>query len=319
MRGVVERGVNNIFTVRCEEGRYLCRIKGKVLADSNREYNPLAVGDLVDFMPVSDTEGLITARAPRRNCFQRWNPKGDANQTIVANTDLVVCVCSTQSPPFRPNFVDRVIACSRNVPVLILLNKCDQTIDEQSLRRLELYRGLGFQVLSVSALTGEGLDGLHSVLRGKTAAFVGQSGVGKSSLVNALTGTVRQKTGDVSEKYNRGKHTTTASAMIDAGEFTIIDTPGVREFSVWHDDPLLLQSAFPEFAAYSPGCLYPGCLHDSEPDCAVKKAVDGGLIDPDRYGSYLRILDSLKDEKVPLWQRRTKKEHSNAGKNSQRS
>ncbi len=125
MIGIILRGINNIYTVGCENVNYTCRIKGKLLSSVNDEYNPLAVGDLVEFVPSDNMEGLILERKERKNCFQRWNVKGQCNQTVVANMDLIVCVASCKNPPLRPRFIDRVIACCNNVNLLLVLNKAD--------------------------------------------------------------------------------------------------------------------------------------------------------------------------------------------------
>ncbi len=316
MIGTVTRGINNIYSVASEEGDFLCRIKGKVLETREPEYNPLAVGDRVEFTLTSDKEGLITKRLERRNCFQRWNPKGCANQTLVANVDLVLAVCSVESPPFRPRFIDRVIACSRNVDVAIVINKSDILYTEDELQRIELYRSLGYQAFSVSALTGENLEYLRARIKGLTVAMVGQSGVGKSTLINALIPSEEsQKTGDICKKYNRGRHTTTHSTMIEGDGFRLIDTPGVREFSVWHDDPHRIAEAFVEFTEPSASCEYWRCLHDAEPGCEVKKLVEQGRIDKDRYESYIRMLHSL-DDKTPVWRRAVEKDKEDVKKDN---
>ena len=297
--GLITRGINNIYTVESQGEVYLCRIKGKQLSQITDEYNPLAVGDHVAFTPTNVGEGLITERLERRNSFQRWNAKKGCNQTVVANMDLVVCVSSVESPPFRPRFIDRVIACARKAPVMIVLNKSDILLTEEEHERFTLYKKLGYQTLAVSATTGENLMSLQEHLKGKTVAFVGQSGVGKSTLINRLLGS-EQKTGEVSQKYNRGRHTTNHSLLIHGPEFTVVDTPGVREFLVPHTDPHELLEAFPEFKRYAPFCTYEGCLHQGEPGCRVMEAVEADEIHYDRYESYLRMLASL-DEKKPEW------------------
>ncbi len=305
MTGTVLRSINNIYSVRSDESGspqvYSCRIKGKQLAQARGEYNPIVVGDVVTFEQSGTLEGMVTARRERRSEFSRWNDKRSLNQCICANMDLVVCVCSVESPPFRPRFVDRVIACCRSVPVMIVLNKSDILLTEDELERYNLYSKLGYQTISVSAETGENVDKLVSLLSGKTAAFVGQSGVGKSSLVNRILGT-NQRVGELNAKYNRGNHTTNHALMLDGPGFTLIDTPGFREISVPHDDPHLVAQSFPEFVKASSKCEYDGCLHVNEPGCEVIRLVEKGEINADRYESYLRMLGTMED-RLPVWGR----------------
>ena len=311
MEGTVLRSINNIYTVRTsEQDLYSCRIKGKHLEQANGEYNPIVVGDVVEFNPTSSSEsqkeGLVTERKARKGAFARWNAKKQLNQTVCANMDVVVCVCSIESPPFRPRFIDRVLACCKNVPIIIVLNKCDILLTEAEAERFRLYGKLGYETLAVSASTGENIDRLIALLQGKTAAFVGQSGVGKSSLVNRLLG-AKQRVGEISEKYNRGRHTTNYALMLDGPGFTLIDTPGFREISVPHDDPHLVAKAFPEFVKASSKCAFSSCLHVNEPGCEVLRLLEKGKIDADRYESYLGILQSL-DERLPVWGRKCSKE-----------
>ncbi|MGE4583207.1 MAG: ribosome small subunit-dependent GTPase A [Sphaerochaeta sp.] len=306
--GLITRGINNIYTVQEGDTSYLCRIKGKQLSQIEEEYNPLAVGDRVYFVPTNGEEGLVLSRLERKNSFQRWNAKGGTNQTVVANMDLIVCVTSSDTPPFRPRFIDRVIACSRNVEVLIVMNKCDILLTEDEYERFVLYKKLGYSILGVSAKTGENLDRLSALLAGKLVAFVGQSGVGKSTLINKLLH-VEQRTGEVSEKYNRGRHTTNHALMLKGPNFTIVDTPGVREFLVPHTEKSELLHAFPEFTPYASQCAYEGCLHQDEPGCRVKQAVEEEAIHYDRYESYLRMLASL-DEKKPQWMGKNERSNS---------
>ncbi len=301
--GVIWRGINNIYTVKSDSQTYTCRIKGKQLPGVVGEYNPLAVGDLVLFTAAGiHSEGQIVQRLPRRNSFQRWNVKGECNQTVVANMDLVICVCSAESPPFRPRFIDRVIACSRGIEVMIVMNKSDILLTEDEYERFHLFSELGYQTMAVSAKTGENVQQLIDKLQGKTVAFVGQSGVGKSTLINRMLGSAsNQRTGEVSAKFNRGRHTTNHSIMLEGPGFTAVDTPGVREILVPHGDPHLIADSFPEFREPSHLCEFAGCLHSEEPGCMVKELAEEGLIHPDRYESYLRMLASL-DERVPQWQ-----------------
>lgn len=299
LTGQVSRGINNIFTVLSGGESYQCRIWGKQLKEITGEYNPLAVGDYVRFSPTGAREGMISERLERHSTFTRWNAKGGVNQTVVANMDLVVCITSCDNPPFRPRFVDRVIACCDNVPVMIVLNKSDIGISSFERKRFKLYKELGYQILEVSGVTGKNLNRLAKAAQGKTVAFVGQSGVGKSTLINELLGS-DQRTAEVCEKYNRGRHTTNHALLLEGPEYRIVDTPGVREIMVPHTDKRDLFKAFPEFAAYSGMCAFDPCFHDEEPDCMVKLAVEAEKIDSDRYESYLRMVYSL-SEKDPEW------------------
>ena len=306
MKGTVLRSINNIYSVREDgEGKlFSCRIKGKVLDQAKGEYNPIVAGDCVEFEQSGTSEGMVLSRMDRKSSFERWNTKSQSNQTVAANMDVVVCVCSCDSPPFRPRFIDRVIACCRNVDVLICLNKCDIGLDGYDRERFDLYKKLGYKTVEVSAKTGKGTGELKKMLEGRTAAFVGQSGVGKSSLVNRLLGSnleSKQRVGEINWKYNRGNHTTNYAIVLDGPSFTIIDTPGFREISVPHDDPHLVSLAFPEFASCH--CQFDSCLHAGEEGCDVYDKVEKGQIDPDRYESYLRILDSMED-RLPVWYRK---------------
>lgn len=300
--GVVTRGINNIYwVVPCERVDdfslaevYFCRIKGKVLQGAKDVYNPLAVGDRVVFCANQKHEGLILSREERKNSFERWNAKRQCNQTVVANMDLIVCVTSVDEPPFRPRFVDRAIVCAQQTLLLIVLNKYDLAMHEQDSRRFSLYTTLGYETLTLSAFDAEGIHLLDSHLHGKTCALIGQSGVGKSTLINALLqGKAQQCTGTISAKYHRGSHTTNHALMFGTGSYNIVDTPGMRELLVGHTDPLRIAAAFPEFTKPSLECAFQPCLHDHEPGCKVKELVKAGVIHPDRYESYLHMLDSI--------------------------
>ena len=302
MRFQIRRAINNIYSaLSLSDGKlYTARIKGKVLRTDEAEYNPVAVGDIAIGEPYSSDEALIASIEPRHSAFRRWNVKKEMNQTIAANQDMTVIVVSPLSPPFRPRFLDRAIACSSGADILIVMNKADQG----ECPGIGLYQSIGFRTVSVSSETGEGIEELRQILTGRTSAFVGQSGVGKSTLINTLLGT-ELRTGEISEKYNRGRHTTNHALFIEKEDLRIIDTPGVREIEVPFEDRSLLVDAFPEFQLRT-HCRFDGCLHDGDAGCAVPEAVDMGLIDEDRYESYLRILHAIGDRKPQYLRTRRK-------------
>ncbi len=298
MEGTVLFGVNNLFSVLCEDGeRRLCAIKGKRIKDKTGVYNALAAGDEVEFAPGESGRGMITALKARRNVFGRYNEKGRSEQTIAANVDIVVCVSSPSLPPFRPRFVDRVaiLAEAARVPLLIALNKSDLGVDEDTEARLALYEVLGYGILRCSARSGDNVGLLAERLRDSTSVFVGQSGVGKSSLLNAIVPGLGLKVGELSEKYARGRHTTTMGELVVLGGGTrIIDTPGVRRLALRGIAPLGLDAYFPELAKLSPECEFGlSCTHTDELGCRITRAVDEGLVHEDRYESYLRVRREL--------------------------
>lgn len=302
MLGTIHRAINNLYTISAEDGKtYSCKIKGKKLPLEEYEYNPLAVGDNVEFTPYSDNEGLILSRLDRKSVFRRWNIKLEKNQTIAANMDQVAIVTSAYEPPFRPRFLDRALTCASGCDKIIVMNKCDFDLTEYEFERWALYHKLGYKIIAVSAKTGENIGQLKDLLRGKVTAFVGQSGVGKSTLVNLIIDPeVKQVTNEISEKYQRGRHTTNHALWFERDDIKIIDTPGVREMLVPLEDVKLLSDAFPEFSNFK--CAYNGCSHIDEPGCGVKAALDEEKIDFDRYESYVHLFESIK-ERTPQWSR----------------
>lgn len=294
MTGEVLYGMHSIYTVLVDGRKAECRIKGKVLRADARAWNPIAPGDVVEI----DAEGRILSLGARRTVLERWNKKGRAPQALAANADSAVCVTTPRSPPFRPRFIDRLIVAAEagGLAPLIVLNKDDLPSAPETTGRLERYAEMGYQVLRCSARTGAGIERLAAALAGRTTVFVGQSGVGKSSVLNALQPDLGLKVGGLSAKYDRGRHTTNHAALIHlAGGLRIIDTPGIRELELADILPEDIAFHFRDFAASVRACQLPACLHDGEPGCAVAAAVERGAIHPDRYESYRRILSELRN------------------------
>jgi ribosome biogenesis GTPase len=299
LKGLVLCGSRNIFTVQSDEGELECRIKGKILKGAENVYNPLAPGDrvLVEPDPGHPGKGMITTREERKKFFSRFNQKGNCSQLIAANVDLVLCMTSAMSPPFRPRFLDRVLlqADIAEIPALIVCNKIDLGNDMDVTERLEDFKRIGYELVEISVKTGQGIDELRQRIGGKCSVLTGQSGVGKSSLLNALLPELNIKTGSINQKYDRGNHTTVLASMAELSADTqIIDTPGIRRFvpdGIKADE---LICHLREFAPLAGKCSYGlSCSHRSEPGCKIMEAVDAGVIHEDRYNSFLRIYDEL--------------------------
>ena len=298
MKALVLRGSRNLFTLRIGSKEMECRIKGKVLKEADYYYNPLAPGDIVE-----TENGLITGLEKRRNRFARFNQKGQAPQILAANVDLVLCMTSPVSPPFRPRFIDRLLleADYAGIPAAVVCNKYDlcnnlnnDNVDTEE--RLEDYIRIGFPVYRISAKTGEGMKDLYNLIREKTLVISGQSGVGKSTFIKKLIPDIDIKIGAINEKYSRGKHTTIQSSLYDIPSMaaSIIDTPGIRRFAPERISPTEIIYYMPEFAPLAGKCSYGlSCYHTSEPGCKIMEAVAAGVIHEDRYESYLRIRDEM--------------------------
>jgi len=305
-KGIVVRCSRNFFIVRLsrggEEEEMDCRIKGKILKGVEGHYNPLAPGDVVEV-----EDGLILSLEKRRNIFARFNQKGRSIQALASNVDLVLIVTSPASPPFRPRFLDRVLlqADAAGIPAAIVCNKYDlaqiKGEDPDVEERLSDFEILGCPVFRLSALTGEGMEGFRNHIRGKFSVLIGQSGVGKSSLVKALIPDLEIKTGTINEKFDRGNHTTTQSVMLNVPntdsavlQTRIIDTPGIRRFVPSGISAEDLVFYMREFAPLAGKCSYGlSCSHETEPGCKIMEAVDAGVIHEDRYESFLRIRSEL--------------------------
>ena len=303
MQGLVLGGSKNLFDVECDDGvTRLCSIKGKKLDVGGKYYNPLAPGDIVAVEPdeKTDEQGQILKLMPRRNEYGRWNVKGREPQLLAANVDLILCITTPAEPPFRPRFVDRVLAQAEcaGIKPMIVCNKCDlEAAEDPDFEfRLTDWQNIGYDVIRVSAVTGDGIDALLDAVNGKLCVLTGQSGVGKSSIINRLDPSLNLRTGELSDKYGRGTHTTTKGSLlhINNGSASIIDTPGVRRFVLNDIAPCDLALYFREMRPLLGKCSYGmSCTHTHEAGCKILEGVYAGAISEERYESWQRICDEL--------------------------
>ncbi|MBQ0002426.1 MAG: ribosome small subunit-dependent GTPase A [Treponema sp.] len=314
MNALVLSGTNNLFTCECDDGETrLCTIKGKVIKTEKEYYNPLAPGDSVEIEidPINNEKGQIINLLPRKNTFARWNIKGKAPQLLASNLDYLILVTTPDEPPFRPRFIDRELiqADVAGITPIIVVNKYDLEAsgDPDFQERITTWEELGYQVMRISAKTGEGLVELAELLKDKTSALVGQSGVGKSSLVNVLDNTCVLKTGSLSKKYGKGQHTTTKGTLmhiqlnesltggVQGITASIIDTPGIRRFILHEIDYKDVGLYFREMQPLIGKCKFgASCSHLNEPGCKILEAVYSGVISEDRYESWKRITNEIK-------------------------
>lgn len=293
----VVSSINNIVAARLGDGQVIrSRIKGKVLDLNATEYNPLAPGDRVCL----DEDGhsfLVAARLPRRNAFRRWNSKRMALQTLAANLDVVYVCLSVQKPPFRPRFADRALALAEleGLSAEVIVNKADLGVDAEAHERLQYFRTMGYRVHIVSARTCVGVEALKRELPGR-AAFSGHSGVGKSSILNVLYPHLDRTVRELSRKYDRGAHTTRFGELLSCGDHELVDTPGVRELSLYPRRGDEIAWAYRDIRVFGEDCRLQNCTHVHEPGCAVIDAFERGDLHEDRYESYLRVLEQLHSE-----------------------
>ena len=292
-QGTIIRALSGFYDVRAEDGALIrCRARGKFRLDGS---TPL-VGDRVVVSPTPEGGGSVAEILPRRNRFVR---------PAVANVDYLVLLAANVNPVTDPFLVDRVAVIAESVGcgVIICINKCD--LDPGDALYEGFSRGTGYPVLRTSAATGEGVEALMALLRGKTAAFTGNSGVGKSSLLNRIDPRFQITVGEVSDRLGRGRHTTRHIELYDVGEGTLIaDTPGFSSFDLTQMEPIRkdeLDSCFPEFRPHLGSCRFDDCRHLREPGCAVREALERGEIAPSRYESYARLYEisaQLKDWEI---------------------
>ena len=287
--GRIIRSISGFYDVQTPAGLITCRARGILRKEGN---SPLT-GDLVEITQERG-KGMVEKIQPRKNSFVR---------PAVANVDALVVFAANVNPVTEPFLIDRVaaIAGDQEVEVILCVNKCDL---DPALDLVRIYENAGFSVICTSAETGEGVEQLRAILKGKLTAFTGNSGVGKSSILNRLCPELKLATGEVSEKLGRGRHTTRHVELYRLGEDTYVaDTPGFSSFDTDQMEVILkenLQYAFPDFGKYIGACRFDDCSHRREPGCAVRAALEAGQIEPTRYDSYLRLYE--KASQINLWE-----------------
>lgn len=299
MNGRVIKNTGSWYVVRTDDCKdYNCKVKGNFRIKGIRTTNPVAVGDIVDITVNADGTAFIVKIAPRINyIIRRASNLSKESHIIAANLDRALLVVSLTEPATSTTFIDRFLATAEayQVPVTIVINKTDLYTDElaeyyEAIKYL--YESIGYEVLGVSATTGDGVDRVRDVISKGITLFSGNSGVGKSSLINALIPGLELRTANISTSHHTGMHTTTFSEMFAIGtDAYIIDTPGVKGFGTIDFDVNEVSHFFPEIFRISANCRYGNCTHTHEPGCAVLKAVDESLISQSRYASYLSILE----------------------------
>lgn len=276
-----------------------CRIRGKLRLKGVRSTNPVVVGDEVVCEADDGSDYVIADIVPRRNyVIRRASNLSKESHIIAANVDQALLMASLRSPETPTEFVDRfLVTCEAyKVPVTILLSKIDLQDAEAVAEFRAVYEGAGYRVLEVSATEGRGVEAVRELLAGRTTLVSGNSGVGKSTLIQCIDPALDIRTGEISESHHKGRHTTTFSTMYPlAGGGAVIDTPGIKGFGLIDIDEAELWHYFPEMMRVAPACRFYNCTHTHEPGCAVAEAVKAGEIAWPRYESYLKILDD--DEK----------------------
>lgn len=289
LTGRIVRSLSGFYNVQTDSGIISCRGRGSLRRTGD---SPLT-GDMVE-ISTEKGKGMVEKVLPRKNRFIR---------PAVANVDALVVFAANVNPVTEPFLIDRVaaIAGDQDVPVYICVNKCDL---DPAVDLVRIYQNAGFPVIRASAETGEGVDQLRELITGKLVAFTGNTGVGKSSMLNALCPELGLATGEVSQKLGRGRHTTRHVELFYLGDDTFVaDTPGFSSFDTEQMDVLLkenLQYTFPDFGPYLGQCQFHDCSHRKEPACCVRQAVEAGQIEKTRYDSYLRLYE--KAEQVKTWE-----------------
>lgn len=308
MQGLVIKNTGNRYEVVTDNGdKYFCNIKGNFRLKGIRTTNPVAVGDIVKFdLPENADTGFITAIEPRKNyIIRKASNLSKESHILAANLDQVALVITLAHPATSTTFIDRLLATAEayGVEALLVINKIDLLTSEEDEELLDavtyLYESIGYKVIQVCATTNQGIDKLKEALAGKITLFSGNSGVGKSTIINDILPDARQKTAEISAAHLTGMHTTTFSEMFklpgEKGGY-LIDTPGVRGFGTIDFDKAQVSHYFPEIFKASEDCKYSDCTHIHEPGCAIHRLIDEGLIAQSRFNSYLSIMEDTEGD-----------------------
>lgn len=303
MKGLVIKNTGSWYTVRTDDGRLIeSKIKGNFRLKGIRSTNPVAVGDRVDIIVNQEGTAFIDAIEDRRNYIIRKSPNlSKQSHIIAANVDQAFLLITVNYPQTSTTFIDRFLASAEaySVPVILVFNKRD-ILSEDELHyeqmMMTLYDTIGYKCIEISAITGEGVDNLRQLLKSKITLLSGNSGVGKSTLINNIIPEANLRTAEISDAHNTGMHTTTFSEMLQLPEGGyVIDTPGIKGFGTFDIEREELTSYFKEIFEFSKDCKFNNCTHTHEPGCAVRKAVEDHYIAESRYQSYLSMLED-KDE-----------------------
>ncbi|MBQ5903582.1 MAG: ribosome small subunit-dependent GTPase A [Alistipes sp.] len=293
--GVVVRATGSWYEVLSAGERYQCRIRGKLRLKGVRSTNPVVVGDEVQCLTDEQGSHVIVDISPRRNyVIRRASNLSKESHIIAANIDQALLLVTLRQPETALEFVDRfLVTCEAyKIPVVILLAKIDLQDKEEVDFFRSVYEPIGYRVVEVSAVTGEGVEEVHDLLVGRTTLLSGNSGVGKSTLVQRIDPSLDIRTGDISESHHKGRHTTTFSTMYPLSEGgALIDTPGIKGFGLIDIEEEELWHYFPEMMHYGRECRFYNCTHTHEPGCAVVAALEEGAISELRYESYLKMMD----------------------------
>lgn len=305
MHGLVVKNTGSWYTVKTDSGQLIdCKLKGNFRLKGIRSTSPVAVGDFVQIVTNAEGTAMITAIDDRKNYIIRKSPNlSKQSQIIAANLDQAFLLVTIKYPETSTIFIDRFLAGAEayRIPVVLVFNKTDLLNEEEhhyQQMMMNLYETIGYHCVEISAETGQGMEAINALLAQKVTLLSGNSGVGKSTLINVLIPHAEQRTAEISDAHGTGIHTTTFSEMIALphGGY-VIDTPGIKGFGTFDIEPEELTSYFKEIFAFSKDCKFNNCTHTHEPGCAVRTAVENHYISESRYQSYLSMLNDKEENK----------------------